>query len=56
MYGRNETYQYAVAVVKKGDLPAVRPGEGLHGLRGAKACFPRVGTLAGWVIPIYTVS
>ncbi|XP_050357433.1 melanotransferrin [Nymphalis io] len=55
LYGRGEPYQYAVAVIKKGGLPAVQPGMGLHGLRGAKACFPGVGSLAGWVMPIHTL-
>jgi ABC-type phosphate/phosphonate transport system substrate-binding protein len=44
---------YAVAVVKKGSLPEVRT---LKDLRGKKACFAGVGTQAGWVIPIDTVS
>ncbi|XP_047539864.1 melanotransferrin [Vanessa atalanta] len=55
LYGRGEPYQYAVAVIKKGGLPDVQPGMGLHGLRGAKACFPGVGSLAGWVMPIHTL-
>lgn len=56
LYGRGEPYQLAVAIVKKGGLPHVQAGTGLHGLRGAKACFPGVGSLAGWVMPIHTVS
>ncbi|XP_032523244.2 transferrin 2 [Danaus plexippus] len=55
LYGRNEPYQYTVAVVKKGSLPAVQPESGLHGLRGARACFPLVGSLAGWVMPIHVL-
>lgn len=55
LYGRGEPYQYAVAVVNKGGLPNVQPGTGLYGLRGAKACFPGVGSLAGWVMPIHTL-
>ncbi|XP_052745065.1 melanotransferrin [Bicyclus anynana] len=55
LYGRGEPYQYSVAVVKKGGLPEVQPGRGLHGLRGAKACFPGVGSLAGWVMPIHVL-
>ncbi|KAL0811384.1 hypothetical protein ABMA28_009793 [Loxostege sticticalis] len=55
LYGRSEPYQYAVAVVNKGGLPAVQPGSGLHALRGAKACFPGVGALAGWVMPIHVL-
>lgn len=55
VYSQGDVYQYAVAVIKKGGLESVAPGSGLHGLRGARACFPRVGTLAGWVIPIHTL-
>ncbi|KAG6461060.1 hypothetical protein O3G_MSEX012404 [Manduca sexta] len=55
LYGRGEPYQYSVAVVKKGGLPAVQPGVGLHALRGARACFPGVGSLAGWVMPIHVL-
>ncbi|XP_072934834.1 transferrin 2 [Epargyreus clarus] len=55
LYGRGESYQYAVAVVNKGGLPTIQPGMGLHGLRGARACFPGVGSLAGWVMPIHTL-
>ncbi|CAL7939253.1 unnamed protein product [Xylocopa violacea] len=46
------TYQYAVAVVRKGSLPDV---QSLSDLRGKKACFAGLGTLAGWVIPIHTL-
>ncbi|CAH2097003.1 unnamed protein product [Euphydryas editha] len=53
LYGRGEPYQYAVAVIKKNTLPNIQPGLGLHGLRGVKACFPGVGSLAGWVMPIH---
>ncbi|XP_066595955.1 transferrin 2 [Prorops nasuta] len=49
IYENGVNYQYAVAVVKKGSLPDVQT---LHDLRGKKACFAGVGTLAGWVIPI----
>ncbi|CAK1541060.1 unnamed protein product [Leptosia nina] len=55
VYGAGEPYQYAVAVVKKGGLPQVQPGIGLSGLRGARACFPGVGSLAGWVMPIHVL-
>ncbi|XP_045780412.1 melanotransferrin isoform X1 [Maniola jurtina] len=55
LYGRGEPFQYAVAVVKKGGLPAVQPGGGLYALRGARACFPGVGSLAGWVMPIHVL-
>ncbi|KOB75135.1 Lactotransferrin, partial [Operophtera brumata] len=55
LYGRSETYQYAVAVVRKGGLPSLQPGMGLQALRGARACFPGVGALAGWVMPIHVL-
>lgn len=45
-------YYYSVAVVKKGDLPLVRS---IRELRGRKACFAGVGTMAGWIVPVYTV-
>lgn len=44
---------YAVAVVKANTLPDVHQ---LSDLRNKKACFPYVGSQAGWNIPIYTVS
>ncbi|XP_045539893.1 melanotransferrin [Papilio machaon] len=53
LYGNGEPYQYSVAVVRKGSLPSVQPSTGLHGLRGARACFPGVGALAGWVMPVH---
>jgi len=53
IYQSGVNYQYAVAVIKKGSLPDVQT---LYDLRGKKACFAGVGTLAGWVIPINTVS
>ncbi|CAH1375090.1 unnamed protein product [Tenebrio molitor] len=43
---------YAVAVVKKETLPDVRS---LFDLRGTRACFAGVETIAGWVVPIYTL-
>lgn len=46
-------YQYAVAVIKKGSLSDV---QSLYDLRYKKACFAGVGTLAGWIIPVNTVS
>ncbi|XP_045506749.1 melanotransferrin [Colias croceus] len=55
LYGAGEPYQYAVAVVKKGSLPHVQPGIGLAALRGARACFPGVGSLAGWVMPVHVL-
>lgn len=45
-------YIYSVAVVKKNTLSDVTS---LRDLRGKKACFPAVGTMSGWVLPIYTV-
>lgn len=53
IYESGVNYQYAVAVIKRGSLPDV---QSLYHLRGRKACFAGVGTLAGWVIPINTVS
>lgn len=47
------TSHYAVAVVKKNTLADVTS---LRDLRGKKACFANVGTLAGWIIPVYTVN
>lgn len=44
---------YAVAVVKKDTIPEVTT---IRDLRGKKACFPEVGSQAGWTIPIHTVS
>lgn len=42
---------YSVAVVKKGS-----PIFTLNDLRGKKACFPGVGKMAGWVIPVSVLS
>ncbi|CAH2059390.1 unnamed protein product, partial [Iphiclides podalirius] len=53
LYGNGEPYQYSVAVVRKGSLPSVQQSTGLYGLRGVKACFPSVGALAGWVMPVH---
>lgn len=44
---------YAVAVIKKNTLKGV---SSLRDLRGTRACFSNVGSLAGWVQPIYMVS
>ena len=52
VYSNKLNYQFAVAVVKKNSLPDVGT---LHDLRGKKACFASVGTLAGWVMPIHVV-
>lgn len=53
IYESGVNYQYAVAVIKKGSLPDV---QSLYDLRGKKGCFAGVGTLAGWVVPINSVS
>lgn len=53
IYDKNLNFQYAVAVIKKGSLPGVNS---LHELRGKKACFAGVGTLAGWITPVYNVG
>lgn len=45
-----------MAVVKRGSLPNVQQSTGLYALRGVKACFPGVGALAGWVMPLHVVS
>lgn len=44
---------YAVAVIKTDTLPDVHH---IRNLRNKKACFPYVGSQAGWNIPVYTVS
>lgn len=46
-------HYYAVAVVKKGTMNDITH---LSHLRGKKACFAEVGSQAGWVIPVDTVS
>lgn len=46
-------HNYAVAVIKKNTMKDVTS---LRDLRNKKACFAGVGTLAGWTLPIYTVS
>lgn len=48
----NINYHYAVAVVRINTLTDVNH---LRGLRGKKACFAGVGTMAGWVIPVHTL-
>lgn len=42
-----------MAVVKKDSLPDVRS---IRDLRGKKACFSHVGSLAGWTIPIHELQ
>lgn len=46
-------YVYSVAVVKKGSMHGVTS---IRDLRGKRACFAGVGLMAGWVLPVYTVS
>ncbi|XP_055376878.1 melanotransferrin [Condylostylus longicornis] len=46
-------HYYAVAVVKRDTLPDVHS---LRDLRNKKACFPWVGSLAGWTVPLYTLQ
>ncbi|XP_017135642.1 melanotransferrin [Drosophila miranda] len=50
--GGFQEYQ-SVAVIKKGALSDVTS---LHGLRNKRACFPWVGSLAGWIVPIHTLQ
>ncbi|XP_039275547.1 melanotransferrin [Nilaparvata lugens] len=52
VYPGNLLHYYSVAVVKKGTLTDVT---NLRQLRGKKACFPEVGSQAGWVIPVHTL-
>ncbi|XP_046384399.1 melanotransferrin [Ischnura elegans] len=52
VYEGGDKFYYAVAVMKKGSLPEV---QSIGDLKGKKACFAGVGTLAGWVIPVYTL-
>ncbi|XP_055843526.1 melanotransferrin [Episyrphus balteatus] len=47
------TNYYSVAVMKKNDVPELTS---IRDLRNKKACFPWVGSLAGWIIPIYTLQ
>lgn len=44
VYERGRDFYHSVAVVKKGSLENVKT---MHDLKGAKACFARVGSLAG---------
>lgn len=44
---------YSVAVIKRDTLQDVT---NLRDLRGKRACFSSVGSLAGWVKPIHIVS
>ncbi|XP_013106570.2 transferrin 2 [Stomoxys calcitrans] len=47
------TNYHSVAVVKAGTLPDVTS---LRELRKKRACFPWVGSMAGWIVPIYTLQ
>ncbi|XP_046667052.1 melanotransferrin-like [Homalodisca vitripennis] len=49
---RPQYHYYATAVIKKGTLPDLNS---IRQLRGKKVCFPGVGSLAGWTIPIHTL-
>ncbi len=42
-------YYHSVAVVKKGTMHRL---ETIRDLNRTKACFPGVGSLAGWTIPV----
>ncbi len=42
-------YYHSLAVVKKGSMTNVQM---MTDLRGVQACFPGVGSLAGWTMPI----
>lgn len=53
LFPGDERFYYSVAVIKRGNLTDV---SNLYQLRGRKACFPSVGSLAGWIIPIETVK
>ncbi|KAK4875334.1 hypothetical protein RN001_011756 [Aquatica leii] len=48
----NVDFHYSVAVIRINTLPEVNH---VRHLRGKKACFAGVGTMAGWVIPIHTL-
>ena len=50
IYDNGRDFYHAVAVVKKGTMDHINSFEDL---RGAKACFSKVGSLAGWMIPIH---
>lgn len=52
MYAGGLKHYYATAVVKKGTLQDVNS---IRQLRGKKACFSGVGSLAGWIIPVHTL-
>ncbi|XP_037721425.1 melanotransferrin [Drosophila subpulchrella] len=43
----------SVAVIKKGSLQELN---NLHDMRNKRVCFPWVGSLAGWIVPIHTLQ
>ncbi|XP_016994047.2 transferrin 2 [Drosophila takahashii] len=43
----------SVAVIKKGSLQGLN---NLHDMRNKRVCFPWVGSLAGWIVPIHTLQ
>lgn len=51
-YYGDATQYYSVAVVKANTLKDVNS---LADLKQKKACFPWVGSMAGWIVPIYMV-
>jgi len=50
VYSGGEDYYHSVAVVKKGTMANIRT---TADLRGVSVCFPGVGSLAGWTMPIH---
>uniref|UniRef100_A0A1B6GPN2 Transferrin-like domain-containing protein n=1 Tax=Cuerna arida TaxID=1464854 RepID=A0A1B6GPN2_9HEMI len=50
VYTGGARFYYTTAVIKKGTLPDLN---NIRQLRGKKVCFPGVGSLAGWIIPIH---
>ncbi len=49
VYDSGRDYYHSIAVVKKGSMTHVKT---MRDLRGSRACFPKVGSLAGWTMPI----
>nr|XP_036670946.1 melanotransferrin [Drosophila suzukii] len=43
----------SVAVIKKGSLQELN---NLHDMRNKRVCFPWVGSLAGWIVPVHTLQ
>ncbi|XP_054267842.1 melanotransferrin [Macrosteles quadrilineatus] len=50
VYEGGSKFYYSTAVIKKGTLTDV---SNIRQIRGKKVCFPGVGSLAGWIIPIH---